>query len=95
METEIIPQSNNSAQPQPNTAITHFISPKNIIIVVAMIIFIISIGLILLKPWQTKIPVLTQKPAEQIVKPTRAIPQTNPFEVKTNPFKDVKINPFR
>ncbi|QQG44193.1 MAG: hypothetical protein HYW86_05035 [Candidatus Roizmanbacteria bacterium] len=32
---------------------------------------------------------------KEIAAPTKEPLKTNPFETKTNPFKDVKTNPFR
>lgn len=32
---------------------------------------------------------------EAITNPAETIPQTNPYEVKTNPFEEVKTNPFK
>lgn len=32
--------------------------------------------------------------SETITNPAETIPQTNPYEAKTNPFEEVKTNPF-
>lgn len=32
---------------------------------------------------------------EEIKSPTENIPETNPFEAKTNPFEEAKTNPFK
>ena len=40
--------------------------------------------------WKTK----TQKPAvTSVITPTESVQKTNPYD-KTNPFSDIKVNPF-
>lgn len=66
-----------------------------IIVLIGVVLLVIVAGSILYKSWQTKTSPPTQKLTEQPPKPTQAAPQNNPFEVRTNPFKDIKTNPFR
>lgn len=59
----------------------------------AIILVALFVWIFVKKPSQQE--TLTQKSVEQAPKPAQATPKTNPFEVKTNPFKDIKTNPFR
>lgn len=67
------------------------------IVHVALILIIllaaIAVWILVSKPWQAKSPVV-QKSAQENQGQPQEIPKTNPFEVKTNPFKDVRTNPF-
>ena len=63
-----------------------------------LIIIVSAVGLALVfRPTQKRDQF--HQPTEKIIKdaqiPTSAIPQTNPFDIKTNPFKNIKTNPFR
>lgn len=58
-----------------------------------VILLVLAVWIFVYKPSQQKTP--TQKPSQSTQNPAKELPKTNPFEVKTNPFKDVKTNPFR
>lgn len=60
---------------------------------VVVILVILVVWIFVFKPSQQKTP--TQKPGQSAQNPAKELPKTNPFEVKTNPFKGVKTNPFR
>lgn len=60
--------------------------------IILTVIGAIVIGFILFKSNKIQSPSLKPK---VIVTPTKILPKTNPFETKTNPFKDIKTNPFR
>jgi len=59
---------------------------KYVIMVLVLLILVLAGGVYF---WKTK----TQKPAASVVSPTESTQSANPYE-KTNPFSDIKINPF-
>lgn len=80
---------------------------KITIIVIAIIIAIATIGFFVwqkyykAEPAPTPSPVATEKPqtlggeiSEQVQNPAEKLPETNPYEAKTNPFEEAKTNPF-
>lgn len=81
---------------------------KNIIIVIGTIIIIIfAAGFFAwqkyykAEPAPTPSPVATEKLqtlggeiSKQVQNPAEKLPQTNPYEAKTNPFEETKTNPF-
>lgn len=69
---------------------------KLIIILFSLLILVIVTGLLFVyQPFSEKLPSLNPKPTAAVLTPTPKTPKTNPFETKTNPFKDIKTNPFR
>lgn len=65
----------------------------HIILILTILLAALAVGIFVLKPWQTKQSGL-QESAQEAQDKSTEFPQTNPFEVKTNPFKDIKTNPF-
>lgn len=83
------------------------IKNKKILIIVAIIAIILIIsGFFIYKKYFQKVSAPEQASApeqpqtlggqiyEQIKNPAEQITETNPFQVKTNPFEETKTNPF-
>lgn len=66
----------------------------HIILILIILLAALAVWVFITKPWQAK-PAALQGFAQEAQNKSKEFPQTNPFEVKTNPFKDIKTNPFR
>jgi flagellar basal body-associated protein FliL len=77
---------------------------KKIFIIIAIIILAILVGGYIWWKYYRVAPSVpkAEEPAglggqiyEQVQNPAEKIPETNPFQAKTNPFEEVKTNPFK
>lgn len=67
-------------------------------VIIATLVVVVFIGIIVvyfLFQRSLKSNLENQLPIKETTSPTEVLPKTNPFETKTNPFKDIKTNPFR
>lgn len=75
---------------------------KTLLIIIIVIAALIIGGVFIYQKYYQKAPLPKEEPAtlgeqiyEQVQNPIEKLPETNPYEAKTNPFEEAKTNPFK